>query len=136
MPPRRKQTQSLTPVQALTGKFNPLEYYLASGMIDSNIYSSFCNTYISYKPIDNSNNCVKITLNSLSTEHCGYCSDNDGTTYETEEENTIVYVALPPELEIEQCTALFEPINTISTCYCGINNLNYKIINLRKMNSG
>jgi hypothetical protein len=129
MPRRQRAVAQVTAVTALTGEFNPFEYYFASGYAGSNDvqYDNFCTNYISYKPF-NSNNCYKFVFNTKETYHCGYCSDNDGTTRTSLRKNDEeIYVNIPDELTIEQCTALFQPINNIATCYCCINNNKYYI---------
>jgi len=120
MPRRQRAVAQVTSVTALTGKFNPFEYYFAYGYAGSSYteYANFCRTNMSNKPFE-SNNCYKFVFNVTETVHCGYCSDNDGTTHTSlRDNNEVVYVNVPDELTIEQCTALFQPIRNIPTCYC------------------
>lgn len=126
---QRSRRATVTPVEALTRIFNPFEYYFASGYAGSSNtgYANFCRTNMSHMPID-SNNCYKFVFNVTETNHCGYCSDNDGTTHTSlRDNNEVVYVNIPDELTIEQCTALFQPIRNVSTCYCGSENNGYTI---------
>jgi len=129
---QRSRRATVTPVEALTRTFNPFEYYFASGYAGSSNtgYANFCRTNMSHMPFKgtsfptgasaNSNNCYKFVFNVTETNHCGYCSDNDGTTHTSlRDNNDVVYVNIPDELTIEQCTALFQPIRNVSTCYCG-----------------
>lgn len=79
---------------------------------------------------------------SLSTEkvmHCGYCSDNDGTTQSYNYDRDKIYIILPPELSI-QLPALQKIIDDgyfnnyelswHSQCYCGGNRIKNTIISL------
>lgn len=135
MPRRQRTVTQVTAVTALTGKFNPFEYYFAYGYAGSNNvqYDEFCTNYMSYKPFTN---CYKFVFNATETFHCGYCSDNDGTTQtEIKKDNEVVYVKIPDELTIEQCTALFRPINKIPTCYCCINTDKYNIASYTRHSS-
>ena len=59
---------------------------------------------------------IEIWIGVISEGHCGYCSDNDDTTYINEKEETW-FVALPDELEEE-----LSPLNDVSNFY-EINNL-------------
>ena len=135
MPRHQRDVTPVTPIAALTGKFNPFEYYFAYGYAGSKKveYASFYKNYMSYKPFTN---CYKFVFNTTETFHCGYCSDNDGTTQtELREEEYIVYVKIPDELTIQQCTALFQPINNIPTCYCCAENVKYNIVRYTRISS-
>jgi hypothetical protein len=82
---------------------------------------------------------IMVSLSSEKETHCGYCSDNDGTTEIDNFNRDKIYITLVPELT-EQMTLLEKYIEDgyfneyelqcHSQCYCGKNNIKNNIISL------
>lgn len=110
----------------MRGKTNPLWAKLCSGYAENrlnlNLMRAFCNKYIKeqYEP-----GTLTIELLKNNTEHCGYCSDNDGTT-STVTSTKYYYLLLPENYTVNNIPALHKSFG-VATCYCGGNTLEYKI---------
>lgn len=80
-----------------------------------------------------------VSLFSDIETHCGYCSDNDGTTYSDSYNRDKIYITLPTELS-EQYLTLKQNIDNgyfndyelscHTQCYCGGNSIKNSIISL------
>lgn len=116
----------------MRGKTNPLWAKLCSGYGENrsnlNLMKVFCNKYIKdeyeikyeYKP-----GALTIELLENDTGHCGYCSDNDGTT-STVTSTKYYYLWLPENYTVNNIPALYKSFG-VATCYCGGNTLEYKV---------
>jgi hypothetical protein len=110
----------------MRGKTNPLWAKLCSGYAEErlnlNLMQAFCNKYIreKYEP-----GALTIELLENDTGHCGYCSDNDGTT-STVTSTQYYYLLLPENYTVNNIPALYKSFG-VATCYCGGNTLEYKI---------
>ena len=82
---------------------------------------------------------IMVSLYSEAEEHCGYCSDNDGTTHSYEYDRDKIYVILPAELsnQIPDLQKFIDDdyfnnyeLSWHSQCYCGGNSIKNTIISL------
>lgn len=82
---------------------------------------------------------IMVSLSSEKETHCGYCSDNDGTTTSYNYDRDKIYIILPTELS-KQLPALQKIIDDgyfngyelprHSQCYCGLDSIKNYIISL------
>lgn len=82
---------------------------------------------------------IMVSLSSEKVVHCGYCSDNDGTTQSYNYNRDKIYIILPPELS-NQLPALqkiiddgyfnYYELSQHSQCYCGGTSIKNHVISL------
>jgi hypothetical protein len=85
------------------------------------------------------NKYLSVTCITEYQTHCGYCSDNDGTTDINNYNRDIMYIILPQELD-DQINILKTHIEngyfnnyelpSHSQCYCGLNSIKNTIISI------
>ena len=127
-PRKRKPVYSLD--QVLKGYTNPLGAIFCSGYssteYDKVDYNVFCDAYVSLE--ENTTYPFTITLQKTEQNHCGYCSDNDGSI-ETEVTEEFVYFKVPDGFTLKHCKSLYLEFSTVK-CYCGGNNVTYEVLSI------